>query len=111
LIDLDWNKVRIRNGSNKVNYDYVAFGELVGRAYLKGKYLSNSPDSNAFGAFVLTISPRENIIYSYCIGPNDRGERRYAGWVIGKTNEDVEMGKVILAQTTHYFTDNTNTMY
>ena len=53
IIDLDMNQFRIRNTSNEADYDYIAHGELVEGTYLHGRYVSNRPGSNAFGAFVL----------------------------------------------------------
>ncbi|MGH8610162.1 MAG: hypothetical protein ACREX9_22960 [Gammaproteobacteria bacterium] len=97
-IDLDLHRFRIDNSSNGAAYDYIAYAELVERTYLKGQYYSNRPGANAFGAFVLCISPRGNMLYGYWIGPNDRGERRYAGWVIGRTRDDIQTAKKLLTK-------------
>ena len=99
LIDLDLNRFRIRNSSNEAHFDYIAHAELIEKTYLKGKYVSNRPGSNAFGAFVLCISPRGNMLYGYWIGPNDKGERRYAGWVVGRKKEDLNIAIELLSQT------------
>ncbi len=100
VIDLHWKRFRIRNSANEVNYDYVGLAELVEQTYLKGKYKSNRPGANSFGAFVLCIAPQGNMLYGYWIGPNDKGERRFSGWVIGRTMEDVQAARKILAETT-----------
>ena len=105
-IDLHIRRFRIRNYSNEAKYDYIAYADLIDRTYLKGSYRSNRPGANAFGALVLTIAPRGDLLYGFWIGPNDTGERRYGGWVLGRTNDDIDRAKELLQRSSPLFVVN-----
>lgn len=97
-VDVAKGKFRLKNSSSSHGYNYTAWGNAVAKTHLVGDWESIRPGANAYGAFILTISPQGDSMYGYWVGPDKTQARRYGRWVLARDDEGLEKTKNLIEQ-------------
>lgn len=82
---------------NQEGVSYVAIAELI-NAELVGKWQLTS--GNMSGNFLLAIRPHGGLLYGYYTGSRTTGERVFSAWVLGKSADDLRLGRSLLKNQT-----------
>ncbi|MDB2687608.1 hypothetical protein N9Y42_10400 [Mariniblastus sp.] len=96
-IAVDGSFFRFTCEDNPLGDVYEAKAELK-NSELIGEWHSTKCDGgHANGSLLLTVLPMGGLLYGVFTGPRDNGERVFGTWVLGKTPEDVDKGKNLVA--------------
>lgn len=101
-IDVRWGRLRIRNVGDEPAGRYEAVGKLSQAMTVFGQRRWLGSGAFAEGHFELTVHPLGRILYGEFLCPDDTGGRVYAGWVLARTEADLEKGKRLLFKTRSY---------
>ena len=84
--------VSIVSKSNPVEDYYVAFGRVHERQVI-GEWRARVGEGDGKGSFLLTISPRGNIMYGYNTAPDETNAIVFTSWVLAKNDCSEEITK------------------
>ncbi len=76
--------VCITNKKNTRNDYYVARASLTHERFLVGKWKAVASSGSSSGAFLLTVTPRGNLMYGYATGLSETSGTVYGTWVLAK---------------------------
>lgn len=85
--------VYIESKNNPKRDYYTAYGRIVREHLILGEW-SRLGNSDAGGAFILTVNPSGTVMYGYCSGLNEHGATVYATWVLAKHEKGVDSRKI-----------------
>lgn len=96
-LEVRGSQIRLTNSDNSLGYVYEGFATFD-EGELTGTWKSTRGEGgNARGSFLLTVIPAGGLLYGFYTGPRETGERVFRSWILGKTMEKIEKGKVLIS--------------
>ncbi|HHI93757.1 MAG TPA: hypothetical protein ENK04_09650 [Gammaproteobacteria bacterium] len=84
-------KIKFVNSNCREGYLYNAFCLIVDRNFISGQWVSTKKGASACGCVSLIVGPHGNIMYGYWSGYNEEGGRNYGKWILGRTQDDLDI--------------------
>ncbi|HYK35316.1 nucleotide-binding protein [Alloacidobacterium sp.] len=85
--------VSIVSMDNPVGDNYVAYGRIVQERQIIGEWRARVGSGEGKGSFVLSITPKGNVIYGYNTAPDENNATVFTSWVLAK-NDGSDQAKI-----------------
>lgn len=95
--------VKLKNADNSAGLEWKGTGRIIANRYLSGEWESVKPGAQLGGLFVLVMGADGGYMVGFFFGEEKYGTKLITGFVLGRTNQDVDTGKSILQKTRPMF--------
>jgi hypothetical protein len=88
-----FGRVVLENHDNSAGYKWRGSGRIIDDRYISGQWKSIKPGSQSAGVFVLVMGFEGSYMVGFFFGEEKPDSKVTSGFVLGRTQEDVETAK------------------